>query len=359
MRRATSCGVLLLTVAPVLFSTPAAQASEDQRALAVDASAWSWRRVVPAGQPLGEPSNVPAGDLAVQFDGQPGAAPAKATYLRLALGDLPSGTVASAMTLVLPLDPSVSQDGSSAPLVACRLAAPFVTGEGVDPAKEPAEDCSGAPAGSYDAVGKTVSFTLTPLVQKWLSGAPNDGLVVRPDPAAAVPAVLPFQLTFLGAKAVLGHLTAVLPEPGAVTSPAPASNVEQPPPLYVAPQPGLASGPFVQGPVQSVPGPPVLVAPGVATTPSAVPQAAPVRHSRAARADSQGGFAAAIVLGLLLLVLVAWSVGEQAHPLAFARAERRRRDRIARGPVVVPVQPMQTRQGRRPASSATSTVTYS
>jgi hypothetical protein len=69
--------------------------------------------------------------------------------------------------------------------------------------------------------------------------------------------------------------------------------------------------------------------------------------------------------GLLVLLLVAVSraVGDTAGPLAQARAERRRLDRLRRpapGSVVVPVpvgQAVQSRQGRRPMSAAASTVT--
>jgi hypothetical protein len=83
----------------------------------------------------------------------------------------------------------------------------------------------------------------------------------------------------------------------------------------------------------------------------------PVLH--AATGSSQAGLVAGIVLGLLLLALIGWSMGDAAHPRAFVRAERRRLDRLAVGPIVLVQPAVQRRQGRRPLSSAASTVTYS
>ena len=362
MRRALACGVLLGASAPVLLAVPAALAAEQQRSVGVDASAWSWRRVVPAGQPVGEPSNVPAGGLAVQFDGRPDAAPAKATYLHLALGDLPAGSVASGFTLVLPLDPANTGDATTAPLVACVLAKPFVTGDGVDPASEPTEDCTHGVPGVYDPVGKAVSFPLTNQVSLWLAGQPNNGLVVRPDPAAAVPTVAPFQLTFTGAKTVQGLLSFTAPTIG-VNPPA-----DDAPPPYVpsyvagpalAPVPGFVPGPTAIQPPVPVAAPAVVVPVEAAPAQGAPVVLAPVVRSRATARASQAGLAAGTALGLGLLALVGWSLGDAANPRAFARAERRRKDRIARGAVVLPVDQagLQIRQGRKPLSSAASTVT--
>lgn len=344
---------LLLTAAPAL-------AAEEQRPLAVDSAAWSWRRVVPAGQPAGEPSNVPAGDLAVAFDGRPDAGPAKATYLRLALGDLPAGTTATALTLVLQLDPAVQQDATTSAVVACPLKAAFLAGEGVDPSTEPAEDCAQARPGSYDATAGTVSFPLTSLAVDWLSGAPNLGVVLRPDPAAALPTVLPFQLVFRGPATVVGRLTAVLPPAAPVLAPAPLPFEPGPAPAPVAQLPSL---PLVPAPAPQAPVPAVVPLPTTAA-PVAVPVAAApvvtVSAVRAASRSSAAGLTTAAALGVLLLLVVSWASGEVADPRAFARAERRRLDRLRVAPVVPVVarrQPRQSRQGRKPLASATSTAT--
>jgi hypothetical protein len=341
-----------------------AATEEQQQVLAVDASAWSWRTVVPAGLPATEPSNVPQGDLAVQYDGRPDAAPAKATYLRLALGALPPGTDVTTLTLVVPLDTAATQVGTAGPIVACALAKDFPTGQGLDPTTMPAEDCTGAPVGTIDPVAQTLSFALADLADRWLSGGANHGVVLRPDPASAAPDVLPYQVTFAAPKLVQGLLTAQVPdvvtppavEPPAVVLPpyaAPAPQVAPLPGLF-APQPAPAPAP------QAAPQPaPVVVAPPQAPSAAApVAFVPPVLH--AATGSSQAGLVAGVVLGLLLLALIGWSMGDAAHPRAFVRAERRRLDRLAVGPIVL-VQPpaVQRRQGRRPLSSAASTVTYS
>lgn len=362
MRRVLACGVLLSAVVPVFLAVPAALAADQERTVGVDASAWSWRRIVPAGQPVGEPSNVPTAGLAVQFDGRPNAAPAKATYLHLALDGVPAQSVATGYTLVLPLDARNTGDATAAPLVACVLPKAFVTGEGVDPASEPTEDCSQAVPGVYDPVGKAVAFNLTGQVNAWLAGAPNYGLVVRPDPAAVVPKVAPFQLTFMGAQAVVGVLAFTSPS---VAVPPP---VDAPPPPYqpsfvpgpaLAPVPGFAPMPsVVRPPVPAAA--PAVVAPGEAAAVQAGPAAVvPVVRSRATSRASQAGLAAGSALGLGLLALVGWSLGDASNVRSFARAERRGKDRLARGPVVLPTVQAgtQIRQGRKPLSSAASTVT--
>ena len=72
MRGAAAAGVLPLVVLPVLCqAAPARAAEETTRTVTVDAAAWSWRSIAPA--PVTEPSNVPAGDLAISYDGRPDA----------------------------------------------------------------------------------------------------------------------------------------------------------------------------------------------------------------------------------------------------------------------------------------------
>lgn len=352
MRRRMVVGALLLSAAPgVLLAPSAGAAAEQDRVLAVAASAWTWRPTLP----VGEPSNVPRGGLAIQFDGRPSAPPAKATYLRLALGSAPAGSTVMRLTLVVPLDPSVDQDGAAGPVVACALAGPIVAGEGVDPSTQPAEDCTAAVPGRYDAAGNALVFDLAGLAQGWLDGQFNHGVVLRPDPAAALPAVLPFQLTLRGPGDIAGRLALRVPDAAPVMP-------EQAPVEPVAPA-------FPQGPISSgfVPAPsPELVAappvaaplpPATAEVRAAVPApAAPVVRTIAPLRASQAGLAAGLCLGLLLLLLAAWSLGDAAHPRAYVRAERRRRDRLART-LVLSAQPRQRLQGSRPINSAASTVT--
>jgi hypothetical protein len=343
-----------LAAAPVLLvATPAGAAPAlAERELLVDSSAWSWRQSVPQGQPVSEPSNVPAGDLAVAFDGRQDP-PAKATYLRLALGDLPAGSTVTALRLVLALDPAVDQDPSRAPLVACSLKGVFIAGSGVDPAKQPAESCTGAPKGVYDATTQTVSFALTAVARSWYAGQPNYGVVVRPDPAATAPSVLPFQLAFRGAPSIAGQLKVALP----VQDQAPVETPVAPaPPVASGPAP-IALAPFAPAPLPTEPPAAVVPLPTTAAQPEVARitrTALEIPNVRAAGRASTAGFATAAALGLLLVVLIGSSLGAQADPMVRAREERRRLDRLRLLPLG---QPVQIRQGRKPESSATSTLT--
>ncbi len=360
-RQVTAALVALPAFALPLLAPASASAQPRDVELFVDQAAWSWRPIVPAAAPEQEPSNVPTGDLAVSYDGRPDAPPAKATYLRLALGDLPRGTTATSLTVALNLDPAVSQDASTAPLVACTLTAAFVPGSGVEPEQMPGEDCTGAPKGTYDAASQTVRFILTDAASAWLSGKANNGFVVRPDPAAALPTVTPFDLTFSGPGTVQALLALELPV-GPVMAPVPGA-VAAPtytPPVYPAPSVFPQLGPqTLQQPVAQAPSLPVTVVPAVpATVPVAAPQALSVPGFRAPARDSLAGLGVAGALAVLLLLALSWASGQAADPMMLARAERVRRDRLRVLPAAAPAaQARQIRQARRPLSSATSTVT--
>lgn len=378
MRGRTAAGALGLAALPVVCcAAPALAATDAPRAVTVDTAAWSWRTIVPAGAPATEPSNVPAGDLAISYDGRPDAPPAKATYLHLALGDLPRGTQVTNLLLTVPVDAAnQQQDASTAVVVACRLKASFAPATGADPSTMPAEDCSDAVKGVYDAASSSFSFLLTGFAAAWAAGEPNDGVVLRPDPAAAVPTVLPFDVVLKGPAAIRGALSAVLPAVPVQEQPQPPAEQPYVPAPEAAPPPAISGGGLVPPPAQ---------APSTAPRPQVLPQlpsaptaSGPVLRQAVSRAPfraSAAGFAAAVALGLLLLVLVGWSLGEMTDPRWLARQERRRLDRLVRGAVVIPAvlpgaepvrrsrrwtpQPTQSRQGRRPRSTATSTVTYS
>ena len=250
--------------------------------------------------------------------------------------------------------------------MACRLKAPFRPGTGSDPATMPAEDCSESAKAVYDPAAGAFTLLLTGFAADWAAGAPNDGIVLRPDPAAAVPAVLPFSLALKGAAAVTGRLALTLP-PAADSAPV-ASEVAPPAP---APGPAVVAAPLLPVPVAPPAAGPQLAPTTAPVAPPVAEVAAPRQAAtRAPFRASTAGFAAAGALALLLLGLIGWSMGEMADPRWFARVERRRLDRLVRGAVVVPAetrvagrrrsaQPTQSRQGRRPRSRATSTVTYS
>lgn len=364
----------LVLPSTVLLGGPAAAAAEPEAiSLVVDRSAWSWRSQT-AALPAREPSLVPAGRHAVAWDGQPGVA-AKATYLHLDVPALPAGATVDGLTLALPLDPAADQvDPGGIRLVACRLLADFPAGEAADPATMPEEDCTDAPVGEYDEAAGTWSFPVTGLGRSWLADpAANHGVVVRPAPDYAVPTDLPFQLVFAGASEISARLLTSLP---AAPPAAPAEPAERVPPAldlgagFAAPPTGgeTVLPPLVTAPVPQAAGPAPVTAPVTAGPPAALPSV-PSTQLAAAR-TSPGAVAVLAGAVAVLLLAVARVVGNTAGPAAFARAERAGLDRIrlraplATGALVaappvaaLPAQVPQRRQGRRPISSATSTVT--
>ena len=370
----------LVTVALVLVPTcavgaPAASAEAgggvETVSLLVDRSAWSWRRVLPVGGlPVAEPSQVPAGSLVAAADGDPEGRPAKATYLHLDLAAIATAADVHGLTLTLPVDPSEDGlDAADVRLVACPLKAGFVAGEGLEPGEVPADDCASPAVGRYDDKAKAWTFTLTPYAQRWVEDASsNHGVVVRPPVGHVLPDGKPFQITFAGAARVRAELAVSLPVAPPVV---PETPVEEPAaplaPAVVLPALPPMSGGSVPVP-QSVPAPP-QTAPVVAAPTGAVVPVAPADRSRVlaqARTSPTALWSLAALIGLLLLA-VARVAGNTAGPAAFARLERERLDRIRLVvptlvvpdyvPDLLPVSVPQRRHGRRPISSATSTVT--
>jgi hypothetical protein len=366
------CALLGVAALPLAaFPTTAAAAAAAPIVAAVDKSAWSWRQALPAGLPVDEPSRVPEGDLAVASDGDPQGRPSKATYLHLDLSGLRAGSRVEALTVSLPLDPAgQSSDSAAVRLVACRLVAPFTPGEGVDPAVMPEEDCAGAPAGRYDAEAGSWSFGLTTLAAEWAADPlSNHGFVVRPPADYLLPTDLPFQLAFAGPSKVRVELLAELPAVAVPPVPETADRGQAAPPAFVPVEaPSFAA---ISPPVQpSVALPPDVAAPLTAPTQPALPAAAAAARATAralppARTSTGALWSLAAFVGLLL-VGVSRVAGNTAGPYALARLERERLDRLRlQVPAVVsaplsalqPAQVPQRRHGRRPMSSATSTVT--
>jgi hypothetical protein len=119
----------------------------------------------------------------------------------------------------------------------------------------------------------------------------------------------------------------------------------------------LTSVPAVVAPVPQQVTAPVVAAPRTTPVGSIRPAVgvAPLRTSPSAVLALTGLIA-------LLLVAVGRSVGNPAPAMLYARVERRRLDRVHRPEVVAALVPdlprqEQSRQGRRPMSSAASTVT--
>ena len=378
MRRSCRWTAPGLALLPLVLSASPALAAATSSTVEVDKAAWSWRKTVPVpGLPVSEPSQVPPGGLAVAADGDVQGRPAKATYLHLDLSAIPTSALVSTLTLTLPLHPDAESSGADgARLVACALLDDFRPGEATDPAAMPKDDCTGAPEGTYDDKAGAWVFDLSALASTWVAQpGTNAGVVVRPAPDYALPEGAPFQIVFSGAAKVRAELAYdVLPAPVVVpetTDAALGGGMD----VGTAPPPPLSSG---SAPVPAPPrrAPPVT-APAAAAAPPQAPALVPVPLREpslaSARTSPTALWALAAMVGLLLLA-VARVAGDTYGPRAFARLERERLDRVRlRAPIalIAPVLPLesrqpvaslrrqvpQTRQGRRPIASATSTVT--
>jgi hypothetical protein len=71
-------------------------------------------------------------------------------------------------------------------LEACMLTAPFQAGDSQDPATKPPTDCIVGGLGKHDAAAKTWTFDISGIVQSWLDGKPNLGILISPQGAQNV-----------------------------------------------------------------------------------------------------------------------------------------------------------------------------
>jgi hypothetical protein len=63
---------------------------------------------------------------------------------------------------------------------ACILRQPFTAGASQDGTKRPAADCLTGGTGKHDATAKTWTFDISPIVQAWVDGEPNEGIYLGP-----------------------------------------------------------------------------------------------------------------------------------------------------------------------------------
>ena len=324
--RFAAAGTLAVLLTPALAAPALAVATSPQETTApIASSAWFWKHVASAAgtpaDPLSaqEPSQVPAGDLAVAADVQ--GQPTKETFLAFDLSDVPAQAELAFVSLRMPLDTAATQMGQTQQsLRVCVPTAGWPSGAGNDWSRKPAENCGIQTKTSYDATTSTYTFDLGALADALL--APDaTGIAIGPAPATAA-AAAPYQLVFKPATAVTLAIAWTLP--AAASTPAGSSS-----------QPTNA-GPVTPVPVPAVGEPSVVTAP---VTPSQQPVVAgaakPVQVARAATAAFPvpspdalpGGFLLALVAGALVIAALAAllheSGAEPADVIVRLRAARR------------------------------------
>ena len=325
-KRVATASMLAALLTPALAVPALAVAtSSDEATAQVASSAWFWKHVASAAgtpaDPLSaqEPSQVPAGDLAVAADVQ--GQPTKETFLAFDLGGVPSQAQLTSVSLRMPLDPAATQMGQTQQsLRACVPTAGWPSGAGNDWSRKPNENCDVQTKMSYDATTSTYTFDLGALADALL--APDaTGVAIGPAPTTAA-AASPYQLVFKPATAVTLAVAWTLPASASATTGSPSQPTDA---RVVAPVP-----------VSPVVGPSVVTMPA---TPSQLPvvagDAKPVHVARAATAAFPvpspdalpGGFLLAVVAGALVIAALAAllheSGAEPADVIVRLRAARR------------------------------------
>jgi hypothetical protein len=299
------------------LASPASAADE----VGVAQTAWFWQRLAPSVVSP-EPSNVPAGDLAVAADAS-GAA-TKQSYVQLDLSTIPARATLDALAVTLSVDPAATNVTAAPPaLTACPVTGVWSSGVEGDWAARPAHDCTTSSPGVYDATAQTYRFDLMALAPTWLA-ATNRGFAIVP--GASTPGA-PFQVSLLGQPAVsVDYTVPAAPAPTApvVRPAAPAAAPVVPAPV---PQPApYAPAPALSGvtsddalPAESSPAPrrPVVAAPARRSV------RAGVSIPLAAEGAPSAAFLLALLAGGAALAGTAVLVAEDSLTPATAIARRR------------------------------------
>lgn len=86
---------------------------------------------------------------------------------------------AAAQSATIALRPSTTATGAvgtAGAVLACLVTEPFTPGANGDIADAPARDCNQAVTGAASPTGGFYTFDITPFVQRWSGGEPNNGL---------------------------------------------------------------------------------------------------------------------------------------------------------------------------------------
>jgi hypothetical protein len=311
-------------------AAPAWASVEQTVALSLAASGWSWNP--PGGVPVPASAVASPGDLAVGYAGDSAGEPSAKAYLGVDLEDVPAKAVVTSLPLVLTLDSAAQnvQPGDSA-LQACLTSGAWKPGEGTDAATQPKDDCTTSTTGHYDATAGTYAFDVAAFVDA-LRENPALGVVIRPSAGYVAPNGTPFQLSFVTAKTSLSA-ELQLPDVPVSVQPPSVAPVAQPPASSGGV--GFTGGPGFTGGSVVVGGAPAPAAQAPAVAPPVGQPRGPV-FSVATKAEIQKSLAASNVppsgfwlsgaLGVLVLGLISWAVGDTRSQRRVLRAAMHRRD---------------------------------
>lgn len=183
--------LLLLAVLVGLAVTPGTAARAETSTVGPEAEAWyaaSPTCTTPIGcVPTPPLSNYPVGTMHVGV--RLGLEEAR-TYIRLALGAVPSDATLTGGTLTIPV--GGAETGTTSPetaaVVACMTFAPFASVEASTAPPPPVDCTTSSPARFTAGTPATLTVDLAPFTTRWAAGEPNDGIALVPAPETAPPA---------------------------------------------------------------------------------------------------------------------------------------------------------------------------
>ncbi len=322
--RAALTGLCAALAAALAIGAASAEAGDGITATgaSVDKVGWWHSRNMATSTPAANvtvppPPGVPAGTLAVgAVNGEPDRIAAIGILPDAAVGDT---VTAFTLTIKEAGPPAAGFNGSAAKILACPITAFWVGGENGTWDTRPSYDCDLAKAAGSRADDGTWTFDLAPIGAAWLDPAGTiapDGVVLVED----VDSPDGFQTVFAtsGAGAIVVSLTYV---PGADTT---DTTIADPGDTGdFGGTDGFESPSFGSGaiPVGGLPSPQVA-SPEAGTTPQDAPPVAPRTIARVRPnilGNMPGGVALVAPTFLLLLGLLAYSLGPAGEPAGIAR----------------------------------------
>lgn len=316
--------VTTLVALGAVFPLGMGAAHADTDAPRVDQSNWFWAEQVGGtvpNTPLPYPSGlsdptVPAdsNDLAVagnpsQQQKEPKGVD-KEAYLSFSLATIPLNATVNHFSFTMPLDPAASGTAYNTQtppiLVACAPNGGWGQGNigqhGDQFDGKPVDDCTGAPAGTFDVAKKAYTFDITALAQKWVNGEINFGVGIRNDADYTTP----FNMVFGPVEKITASIDYTPPEPVVLPTTAPQPPVNNPPvtPPYTGGYVGGVTQPIVD-PAPSVPQPQSPPAP-VVQQPVQNTAAQPLTQDT----GTTGMFWFAMLAGVVLLGVVSLILGD-------------------------------------------------
>lgn len=185
MRRAARC-LAILALFGVMAIVPGSAVADETGKIVVDDEAWTTSTAAgPAGDPVAN-ATLGTGDLPV---GANGTTETKRSYLKLTL---PKEATAAQISLKIS-DSAGTNFGAAGPVLACIVTEPFEVRSGQPIADAPAIECGDKPVVGKVGEDGSTTFVLDPIVSRWATGQPNNGIALVADVSELRPN---YQVTF-------------------------------------------------------------------------------------------------------------------------------------------------------------------